>query len=230
MSAAYKLTLLLNKRAELESAVFADQLLELERSEPATATGLLKYVITIVDVADSDNAPEYDAVIETWWARKNDAADWAISREFESEWWARRSEVLADRPVAVGGQPQVALEREPNDSDAAVQVVTVVTALRKLRFDRFVEIWTDAHSTIALGEPESQQHIVRLEDTPARIAPPSQFRADRYDGIGVVAFESRAALEAETSSDYYRDQVAKHAENFCDETTVRLVGRAYQIS
>lgn len=229
---AYKLGLLLNRRTDFEQEAFADSLLELERSAPVDVAGLLGYAVTIVEGGgfDGTGEPRYDAIIETWWTRKNNAADWIVSREFESDWLAPRLLLTADRPVAVGGSPTVSFDREVVDETSLVQLVVLPTSPRSLRFDQFVENWTQTHAQLALNGPESRANIVRIEDVPSPIAPPSRFRAARHDGVGVIVFESRGAFEKETSSGYFRERVAPDVANFSmEDHTVLLVGQPHRI-
>ncbi|KAB1652846.1 EthD domain-containing protein [Pseudoclavibacter chungangensis] len=217
---AYKLTLLLKRRPDSSPDAFADAWLDLDRRHPLITTGLVRYVFDralpgVSPIAGAAAAP-YDAVIETWWTRKSDAADWVVSHAFEDGWLAPRSELLAERPAAVAGAPTLVWEREVTEDMSPVTVIVLPVARRSLRFDEFVDHWTGAHAQLALGGPETEDRLVRLEDTPAPTPPPSRFLRTRYDGVGAITFASYEALAAEFGSDHYRDDVAPDEIRFTD--------------
>lgn len=218
---SYKLTLLLRRRPDIPSDAFADAWLELDRRHPVVTTGLVRYVFNralpgLPPIAGAAAAP-YDAVIETWWTRKSDAADWVVSHAFEDEWLAPRRELLAERPAAVAGEPILLWERAMTDDMSPVTVIVLPVARRSLRFDEFVDHWTGAHAQLALAGRETKSRLVRLEDTPAPVPPPSRFLRTRYDGVGAITFASAEALAAEFGSDH-RDDVAPDEIRFTDAT------------
>lgn len=219
---SYKLTLLLTRRPDLSVESFADAWLDLDRRDPLVTAGLVRCVVNRAlpgssPIAGAPSSP-YDAVIETWWTRKNDAADWVVSREFEDGWLAPRHELLAERPAAVGGIPTVVWERDLTDDMVPVTVIVLPVARRSLRFGEFVEHWIGAHAELALAGPGTKERVVRLEDTPAPVSAPSRFAKTRYDGVGAITFASADALAAEFGSAYYRENVAPDEERFTDAT------------
>ncbi|MGX5697151.1 EthD domain-containing protein [Agromyces soli] len=223
MPVAYKLTLLLKRQPELPLEEFSRSWLELERAKPLISPGLVQYVFNRAlpggsPIAGAAASP-YDGVVETWWTRKNDAADWAVSRGFEESWLAPRFGLLAERPAAVGGAPQLIWELEQTEAMTPVTAIVLPVARRSLRFDEFVEHWTSSHAALALGGPGTKDRVIRLEDTPAPIAAPSRFTRTRYDGVGAVTFASAEALAAEFASEYYRDVVAPDEPRFTDIST-----------
>ncbi|MEV1129762.1 EthD domain-containing protein [Agromyces sp. NPDC049794] len=224
---AYKLTILLSRRADLEHEDFVERWLEVERRDPVVAPGLARYVAHRPIAASSPivgaPAAPYDAAIETWWRRKNDAADWVASREFEHVWLSERLPLLAGRPAAVGGEPQVVWEREPPAGTSPVTVLVLPVALRRLRFQDFVDHWTGAHAELALSGPHTTKRLVRIEDTPAPTAPPSWFERTRYDGVGALTFTSAAALAEEFADDHYARHVAPDERRFTDVGTSRAL-------
>ncbi|ALJ21390.1 EthD domain-containing protein [Microbacterium sp. No. 7] len=217
-SPAYKLTLLLKAREGLDPDVFADRWLKLEAADPLTAPGLVGHVFNrpLLGVAPIVNASSgvYDAAQETWWERKNDAADWFVSRAFPA-WLALRTPLLAARPDAVGGQPNVIWEQAEEEPGETVKVITVPVARRSLTVGEFSEYWTGTHAELALQGPGTKERLVRLEDTPAQPTP-SPFTKNRYDGVGAITFSSEAALAAEFDSDYYRNTLAPDESRFSD--------------
>jgi len=219
---AYKLVILLKAREGLSPEAFADAWLSLDASCPIAADGLVRTVFDrplrgTSPIANAPNAP-YDAALETWWRRESDAVDWAASREFEERWLPQRMALLAARPAAIGGPPQVIWEREQPAGSSPVTVLALPVALRSLRFQQFVDHWTGPHAELALGDPHTKKRLVRLEDTPAPTAPPVQFDTTRFDGIGAITFESAEALAASFSSDYYREHLAPDEPRFTDST------------
>ena len=216
----YKLTILLERSPDLEPDEFSERWLELERADPVSAPGLVRYVFdrpysAASPIAGATAAP-YDAAVETWWRRKNDAADWVVSRQFEGEWLSRRLPLLAGRPAAVAGEPKVIWERDPAATATAVKVLVLPVALRRLRFQDFVDHWTGTHATLALEGPQAKERLVRLEHTPAPLQPPARFERTRFDGVGAITFESADALTAEFGSDRYRSVLAPDEARFTD--------------
>lgn len=224
---AYKLTILLSRQTELTPADFVERWLEVERRDPVVAPGLARYVAHRPypgpsPIAGAPAAP-YDAAIETWWRRKNDAADWVTSREFENGWLPERLPLLEGRPAAVGGEPQVVWERELAAGTSPVTVLVLPVALRRLRFQDFVAHWTGAHAELAFSGPHTTERLVRIEDTPAPAAPPSWFERTRYDGVGALTFVSSAALAEEFIDDHYARDVAPDEMRFTDVRTSRTL-------
>lgn len=220
MTRAYKLTVLLTRRPDLAPEQFVEEWLALERRDPLEAQGLERYSVIRPLAGDSpikgaQPAP-YDAIVETWWARKNDAADWVISRDFEDAWLPPRLALLAERPAAIGGEPVVVWERTETAGMVPVTVTVLPVSLRTLRVDDFIEHWVGAHARLALAGPGAEDRLVRLEDTPSKVAPPSRFAKTRYDGVGAVTFASVDALRDEFDSDYYRDVMAPDELKFTD--------------
>lgn len=220
MTVAYKLTLLVTRKPELTDDEFADAWLDLDRRHPLVVPGLVRYVFNRrvggrPPIAGASESP-YDAVIETWWTRKNDAADWVVSRDFEEGWLPPRMALLAERPAAVAGEPLVLWEREVTDDMEPVTAILLPVSRRSLRFQDFVTHWTGRHAELALGGAHTRERVVRLEDTPAPLTPPSRFTRTRYDGVGAVTFESIDALADEFGSEWYRDEVAPDEPRFTD--------------
>jgi len=216
---AYKLVILLARDPQRDRHDFAAELLELERTAPIAAAGLLRSVVTtgLAAVDPADESP-FDAAIETWWARKNDAADWVVSRAFEYEWLAPRMRLLAALPHAIAGEPGRRWEAEEPYPEGAVQLIALTTAVRSLRKDEFATAYA-RHADLALAGEESTARIASLEFTTAPLAPPSRFSADRYDGVGTIVFASADALAAEVASEHYRDVVAPDAAAFSHAAT-----------
>lgn len=217
---AYKLVLLLTRMPELTPDDFADAWLDLERRDPLDAPGLVRHDFgrpfsAPAPIVGAPAAP-FDAVAETWWQKKSDAADAVVSRAFREDWLAKRLGVLAGAPAAVGGPPRLIWERELPPGANPVRIIVLPVARRRLTFDEFVEHWTGEHARIALGGPGTRQRLVSLEDTPAPLAAPSGFARTRYDGVGAITFESPEALAAEFSSPYYRDVVALDEPRFTE--------------
>ena len=115
-AAGYKLVILLKARAGLAADAFADAWVQLEREDQVSSPGMLRYAFDapLAGPSPIENAPTapFDAAVETWWDNKNSAADWVVSRAFVEQWLPRRLELLASRPTAIGGIPQVIWERE----------------------------------------------------------------------------------------------------------------------
>jgi hypothetical protein len=218
MDAAYKLSLLLTPSPDRTDDAFAEAWLAHEAADPLGAEGLLRHVFgrpvaqrsPLTHVA----AAPYRAVQETWWRRKNDAAQWFVSHGFD-RWLAARMPLLAQRPDAVGGAPVVLWEQPDADAADAVTVIIVPVGLRSLTATEFVAHWTGAHAELALGGPRTRERVLRLEDTPAH-STPSPFRKNRFDGVGAVTFASLDALTAEFDSPYYREEVAADEPRFSD--------------
>lgn len=217
---AYKLTLLLTIRPGLRPADFASQWLTLEKRDPVDLRGLVRHVFgqpiagAGAPIEHTGRAP-FQAVQETWWERKNDAADWVVSHEFDA-WLERRMPLLSRRPDAVGGQPTVLWERPDQlDSETAVKVIILPVAKRSLTVRQFVDHWTGHHAELALAGPDTKERLVRLEVTPAQ-STPSRFVTNLYDGVGAVTFESADAAAAEFSSSYYKERLAPDEPNFTD--------------
>lgn len=230
MEATYKLTLLLTRHPELTADQFADAWLALERHRPLVASGLEGYVFNRAILGDSPiigaPAAPYDAVIETWWRRKNGAADCVVSREFENDWLAPRLELLADRPAAVGGEPVLVWQRDETASTDPVKIFVMPVARRNLRFGEFVEHWLGTHSKLALSGPGTRERLLRIENTPAAVSPPSRFVSTRYDGIGALTFVSPDALRAEFGSAYYGNVMVPDEARFTNTvSSVAFVGK-----
>nr|WP_274637171.1 EthD domain-containing protein [Microbacterium bovistercoris] len=218
MSPAYKLTLLLTRRSELSQSAFVDAWLTRERRRPIVATGLVRHVFHAPvpgqrPIVGADAAP-YDAVVETWWKRTNDAADWVTSHEFEQQWLVDRGELLGERPAAVGGRPNLIWERELTDAMTPVTVIVLPVARGSLRFSEFEDHWTGAHAQLALAGPGAKSRLVSIEDTPAPVPPPACFTSTRYDGVGAITFASPEALAAEFDNAWYREQLAPDERRF----------------
>lgn len=216
--AVFKLTMLLTRRADLTAEAFGEAWLELERRQPISAAGLERYVVdvalpTTAAVPGAAPAP-YDAVVESWWTRKNDAADWFVSRTFDREWMPPRRELLAEIPAAIVGEPVVLWETQAAVDDEPVTVITLPIARRGLGRAVFTEHWVGAHAELALAGPGAKERLVRLEDTPAPLAPPTRFTRTNCDGVGAITFRSLAALADEFSSAHYREQLVPDEARF----------------
>jgi hypothetical protein len=211
-AAGYKLVILLKARAGLAADAFADAWVQLEREDQVSSPGMLRYAFDapLAGPSPIENAPTapFDAAVETWWDNKNSAADWVVSRAFVEQWLPRRLELLASRPTAIGGIPQVIWEREEPAPDSAVKVLVLPVAARRLRFQEFADHWTGEHARLALGGPHTRERLLRLEDTPAPTSASSRFEAGLYDGVGAITFASLDALAAEFGSDYYHSTLA----------------------
>ena len=219
-AAAYKLMLLLKVRADLEPAAFSDQWLTLEARKPLVAPGLIAHVfdrpcrLTGAPIENAANA-SYDAAQETWWARKNDAANWFVSHEFRS-WLANRLPILAGQPDAIGGQPDLLWERDvASDPTGAAKVIILPVARRRLTVQQFASYWAHSHAQLALAGPGAKERLIRLEITPAQTTP-TPFAKTRFDGAGAVTFESTQAVNAEFSSEYYKNRLAPDELEFTD--------------
>lgn len=219
---AYKLVILLRSRGDLAPDAFAREWVRAEADDPVSAPGLVSYVFDAPlegpsPIAGAPAGP-FDAAIETWWERKNDAANWVVTREFQDGWLARRRPLLDAHPSAVGGAPRVIWDREASADADPVKLLILPVALRRLRFPEFVDHWTGDHARLALEGPGATERLLRLEDTPAAGDPPSRFSRGRYDGVGAVTFVSAAAAAAEFSSDHYRERLAPDERRFTDPT------------
>jgi len=207
----YKLVILLKSRDGTTPAEFTDAWAQLDRTDPASSAGLLRYAFDapIVSASPIENAPRapFDAAVETWWDRKNSAADWVVSPAFE-QWLNQRLELLAGRPTGVGGIPQVIWESDEPTPASAVKILILPVAARRLRFAEFADHWTGAHARLALGGPHTKERLLLLEDMPAPAPTTSRLERGRYDGVGAITFASLDALSAEFGSDYYRSTLA----------------------
>lgn len=217
---AYKLTILLKARAGLSPESFADAWLGVEEQQPLEAGGLVRHTFDRplagpTPVAAAPAAP-FDAAVETWWQRKNDAADWVVAREFEDHWLPEHLELLAEPPTAVGGVPELVWGRDLPAGTTPVRVLVLPVAQRRLRFDDFVARWTGEHARLALDGPGAKERLVSLEHTPAPMAPPARFPRTRYDGVGAITFASTEALAAELSSEHYQQVLAPDELRFLD--------------
>jgi hypothetical protein len=219
-SIAYKLVILLKARKGLALDTFADAWLSLEACAPNASEGLVRAVFARPFTGPSPivNAPTapFDAALETWWRREGDAFGWAASHEFEHHWLPQRMALLAGRPAAIGGQPQVIREHGQPVGLSPVTVLVLPVARRSLGFAAFVQHWTGPHARLALQDPHAGERLVRLEDTPAATSPPAQFEKTRYDGVGALTFASAQALAASFSSQYYREHLAPDERRFTD--------------
>ena len=211
-AAGYKLVILLKADPALTADAFADAWVKLELEDQVTSPGMLRYAFDapIVGPSPIENAPTapFDAAVETWWDKKNSAADWVVSRAFVEQWLPRRLELLASHPTAIGGIPQVIWERGEPVPQGAVKVLVLPVAARRMRFQEFVDHWTGEHARLALGGPHTKDRLLRLEDTPAPMPATSRFAAGLYDGVGAITFASLDALAAEFGSEYYHSTLA----------------------
>ncbi|MET0780072.1 MAG: EthD domain-containing protein [Microbacterium sp.] len=207
----YKLVILLKSRDGMAPSEFTDAWTRLDQPDPVSPAGLLRYAFDapITGASPVENAPTapFDAAVETWWDRKNSAADWVVSHAFES-WLNQRLELLAGRPTGFGGIPQVIWESDEPIPTGAVKVLILPVAARRLRFAEFADHWTGEHARLALGGPHTKERLLRLEDTPAPAPATSRLERGRYDGVGAITFASLEALTAEFGSDYYRSTLA----------------------
>ena len=218
----YKLVLLLRSSDALAPGEFAPAWAEQERHSPTSAAGLLRSVLDApiplaAPVATAATSP-FDAAVETWWDKKNSAADWVTSREFRERWMPGRRGLLGAAPMAVGGIPQVIWAADEDAGDETVKVVTLPVSSRRLRLQDFAERWTVDHARLALSGPGFTQRVRRIEYTPAPLRPPPIFAIGRYDGVGAITFASIDALRAEFESDYYRTTLAPDETRFADPT------------
>lgn len=217
---AYKLTILLKAQEQLAPDAFADEWLRLEHQQPLDRPGLVRHVfdrpLALPPLTPKGAAAPYDAAVETWWRRKNDAADWVTSRQFEDAWLPPRLELLQERPAAVGGAPQLIWEREPATGAQPARFLSLPVAQRRLTIEEFIDHWTGVHAQLALDGPGTRARLVSVEATPGRTAPPAKFARTRYDGVGASTFESAQALAAELASEHYAECVLPDQPRFCD--------------
>jgi len=220
---AYKLVILMHSRHDLGSDAFTEAWARVDRSDPVAPPGLLRYAFNAPLAGDAPvanaAAASFDAAIELWWARKNDAADWVASRAFRDRWLPLRLPLLTGRPTAIGGVPQLIWERPEPAPQTAVKVLVLPVALRRLRFQEFVDHWTGSHARLALGGPHTKERLLRLEDMPAPTPATSRLESSLYDGVGALTFASLEALAAEFGSDYYRENLAPDEVRFTDPAT-----------
>jgi hypothetical protein len=220
--AGYKLVVLLPAPLEMSTGRFADAWDDLDHRSPASAPGLIRYVFNepMAEPPPIANAghPPFVAAAETWWDRKNSAADWVVSASFRNEWLPPRLELLGRRPTAVGGIPQLIWEAPEQPGPDAVTVFTLPVASQRLRFQEFVDHWTGPHARLALSSPGVEHRLLRLEDTPAPKPATTQLEHGRYDGVGTLTFASLDALRAEFDSDYYRSELAPDELRFTTPT------------
>lgn len=207
----YKLVVLLKSRDDLSPAAFTDAWAQREKEDPTASVGLLRHAFNapIASASPIENAPtaRFDAAVETWWDKKNSAADWVVSPAFAT-WLNLRLGLLAGRPTGIGGIPQVIWQSDEPIPASAVKILILPVAARRLRFAEFAEHWTGEHARIALDGPDSKERLLRLEDTPAPAPATSRLERGRYDGVGAITFASLEALRAEFGSDYYRSMLA----------------------
>lgn len=206
----YKLVLLLKGRSDLTPPAFADSWLALEQDDPIAPYGLVRRVfdrpsVAHAPIANASAAP-YDAVEESWWSCKSDAANWFLSAAYKNEWLPPRLGLLGGPPAAIGGRPSI-WEQKESLSVGQIKIVVLPVARPRLTVHEFRTYWTGRHAELALGGPLTKARLIRLEDTPSECAP-SIFEATRYDGVGTITFASADALQAEFSSDYYRNHLA----------------------
>jgi hypothetical protein len=218
--AAYKLVIAMTTREGIAPEEFVNGWRAATDVEPDRPAGLLD---STLDAPSSMPAPitnvaasPFDAAWESWWSRKNDAADWIVSRDFQEGWLPRRLSLLAGLPTAVGGVPQLLWETEQASAPGAVKIVVLPVAARRLRFQEFVAHWTVDHARLALASPGIGERLIRLEDTPAPIPSTSRLARGRYDGVGTLTFASAEALAAEFEGDYYRDVLTVDESRFTD--------------
>ncbi|WP_431778963.1 EthD domain-containing protein [Microbacterium aurantiacum] len=234
MAPAFKMVLLLRSRHDLTAEAFTRGWIACEDVAPTQARGLLDVVFDapIATPAPIENVatPPFDAAVETWWERKNDAADWVVSASFTDDWLGSRRDLLAEVPVSLGGIPDL-LWLSPADPAAdAVKVLTLPVAPRRLRFAEFAEHWTGAHADLALSGPGTRERLLRLEDTPAPLPLSSRLGRARYDGVGALTFASAAALEEEFASAHYRENLAPDELRFTDPvSSTALVTREIRL-
>lgn len=212
MTPAFKLVLLLRSDDAHDAEAFADAWMALDLAHPIDAAGLLAAAFNApaagrVPISHVGAAP-FDAALETWWERKNDAADWVVSRGFSEHWLPRRETLLAARPTGIGGAPQLLWESNAPVPPEAVKVFTLPVSRRRLSFAEFSAHWTGAHAQLALDGPGTRERLLRLEDTPAPLGVGTRLERGRYDGVGALTFASVDALQAEFATDHYREKVA----------------------
>ncbi|MDE0545987.1 EthD domain-containing protein [Microbacterium sp. C7(2022)] len=227
MNPAFKMVLLLRSRDGLDADAFVDAWTALDRSDGIAAEGFVDIAFDAplagrVPIEGVQEAP-FDAAVETWWERKNDAADWIVSHEFSDEWLPRRMPLLQNRPTAIGGAPRLLWESPSPVPADAVKVLTLPVAARRLRVAEFVDHWTGEHARLALSGPGTRERLLRLEDTPAPT--PVTTRLDRAlaDGIGALTFASIGALEEEFASEHYRRVLAPDEVTFTNPGFSRAV-------
>ncbi|MBW9120493.1 EthD domain-containing protein [Microbacterium trichothecenolyticum] len=212
MTPAFKLVLLLRSSDAHDADAFTQAWSQLDAEHPLEASGLVAAAFNApvagrVPISHIGAAP-FDAAFETWWTRKNDAADWVVSHAFSEEWLPRRQDLLAVRPTGIGGAPQVLWESDAPVPPQAVKVFTLPVSRRRLSFAEFSEHWTGPHAQLALDGPGTRERLLRLEDTPAPLAVSTRLERGRYDGVGALTFASLDALEAEFATEHYREKLA----------------------
>ncbi|RRJ86604.1 hypothetical protein EG850_08120 [Gulosibacter macacae] len=213
---AYKLVILLTRSPEITREEFARRIVDLESTAPVSKGGLQRRVVTTgLATVDPESESPFDAAIETWWTRKNDAADWVVSQTFENDWLAPRLPLLACRPHAIAGEPAAPRPNGEDYPQGAVQLIALTTSMRSRRKDEFAAAYV-RHAELASSGLESGARITRLEFVPAPLAAPSRFSVDRYDGVGTIVFAAESALADEVAKAYYRDVVVPDAARFSD--------------
>lgn len=219
--AAYKLVIAMKTREGVTADAFVDVWRDAADAEVERPAGLLHSTLDAplpspAPITNTAASSPFDAAWESWWTRKNDAADWIVSREFQEVWLPRRLSLLAGLPTAIGGVPQLIWESDQAPTPDAVKIVVLPVAARRLRFQEFVAHWTVEHARLALSSPGIRERLLRLEDTPAPISSTTRLARGRYDGAGTLTFSSAAALAAEFEGDHYRDVLAVDEPRFTD--------------
>lgn len=212
MTPAFKLVLLLRSDDALDADAFTDAWTMLDFEDPIDATGLIAAAFNApvaghVPISHV-RAPSFDAAMETWWKRKNDAADWVVSRGFSEGWLPRRLALLAARPTGIGGAPQLLWESDVPVPPEAVKVFTLPVAQRRLSFTEFSAHWTGPHAQLALDGPGTRERLLRLEDTPAPVGVSTRLDNGRYDGVGALTFASVDALQVEFETEHYLEKLS----------------------
>lgn len=216
----FKVILLLKRQTAISSAEFTRRWLEQPTDDYASYAGILRHIHnrSVGDDMPIENAPAavFDGVDEFWFADAAAAGAFFGSSLFLTHWMPQREALLAEPPLALSGTPRLLWLRKVLQPSDPIKIITLPVRREGMTLEAFGDHWLNVHSALALEGPRTKERLQRLEACPSDNSRVTAFSAAPFDGAGSIEFASREELQAEFSSQHYRDVLAPDEPRFTD--------------
>jgi hypothetical protein len=221
----YKVAFFLTRAPALSPLGFRERWLA--SGEPAWPSGLYRYVhnSSIAGDAPIENAPPapYDAVDEWVFDGREAARDWFASSAFRNE-WLRDRECLLGKPLESLAGPVVEILGTDREASAeAIKILTLPVRRANMTTDAFAHHWLVVHAGLALAGPGTRDRLLQLISSPSDATVMPGLLQAPFDGLGIIEFASQADLDAEFSSEHYRNVMAPDEPRFTDPVRSRAM-------
>lgn len=221
----YKVALFLTRDPALPASEFTTRWLG--AGAPAIGEGLLAHTHNAPAMAETpiENAPPapFDGVDEYLFTSAAQAQVFLASPAFRDGWLAPRLPYLAGPLAALSGTAWTVWNREGPQASDSVKILTLPVRRTGMAMDEFADYWINRHFPLAISGPGTAERLRQAVTCPADGLALPQLQSAPFDGIGTIVFDSIEALQAEFSSDHYRESLAPDEPRFTDPADSRAM-------